>query len=180
MKILIALLAFATVANAATIKEARQQAPAVVAQDDIRFLAWLGEPVEFKEVITPAVTNIVDNSEQYGWWWFVAGRVQAYGATVPVSRYTLGQAMDKAATEAVNAGKVSAAMDVLKDANWLLVAWDVLKADQQDAEFWLKPPLESITTIISEVVEKVPTKVQWQKSGLSKSPTPQDVKDAQK
>jgi hypothetical protein len=145
-------------------------------KDDYRrTLAWLGEPVAWSNV-TITVTDQVPSDEQaqavYGWYWFLAGKVQAYGAKVPVSRVELMTAMDKAKDEARKAGDRDKVDAIVADGLYLLVAWDAVQGNTRDDAWWATPPPDGkAATVVTTNTVPVVTRYRWQDHKFTSAPT---------
>jgi hypothetical protein len=136
-------------------------------KDDYRrAAAWLNEPVATSNV-TVTVTNQVPADAQaqstYGWYWFLAGKVQAYGAKVPVSRVELMTKMDAAKDEARKAGDRDKVDAIVADGLYLLVAWDAVRGNERDDAWWATPPPDgkAKTEVVTSTVAVV-TRYRWQ------------------
>ena len=134
--------------------------------DDRRMLAWLSEPVATSNV-TVTVTNQIPADAQaqstYNWFWFLAGKVAAYGARVPVSRVDLMTKMDAAKDEARKAGDRDKVDAIVADGLYLLVAWDAVRGNERDDAWWATPPPDgkAKTEVVTSTVAVV-TRYRWQ------------------
>jgi hypothetical protein len=150
-------------------------------KDDYRrAAAWLNEAVATSNV-TVTITNQVPADAQaqavYGWYWFIAGKVQAYGAKVPVSRVELMTAMDKAKDAARKAGDRDTVDAIVADGLYLLVAWDAVRGNERDDAWWATPPPDgnAKTEIVTSTVTVV-TRYRWQDYDFKAAPKLEEVK----
>jgi hypothetical protein len=150
-------------------------------KDDYRrAAAWLNEPVATSNV-TVTVTNQVPADTQaqavYGWYWFIAGKVQAYGARVPVSRVDLMTKMDAAKDEARKNGDRDKVDAIVADGLYLLVAWDAISGNTRDDAWWATPPPDgqAKTEVVTSTITVV-TRYRWQDYGFKAAPKVEEVK----
>jgi hypothetical protein len=158
----------------------QDEVPQAAKGDDRRTFQWLSEPVATSNV-TVTTTNQIPADAQaqavYGWYWFIAGKVQAYGAKVPVSRVELMTAMDKAKDEARKAGDRDKVDAIVADGLYLLVAWDAVRGNERDDAWWATPPPDgkAKTEIVTSTVTVV-TRYRWQDYGFKAAPKVEEVK----
>ena len=157
----------------------QDEVPQACKGDTIRTLAWLGEPVAWSES-TSTTTNVVPADEQaqavYGWYWFLAGKVAAYGAKVPVSRVELMTKMDAAKDEARKAGDRDKVDAIVADGLYLLVAWDAISGNTRDDAWWATPPPDGkAATVVRTNTVPVVTRYRWQDYGFERAPTNNDL-----
>jgi hypothetical protein len=150
-------------------------------KDDYRRTeAWLNEATVTSNV-TVTVTNQVPADAQaqstYGWYWFLAGKVAAYGARVPVSRVELMTKMDAAKDEARKAGDRDKVDAIVADGLYLLVAWDAISGNTRDDAWWATPPPDgkAKTEIVTSIATVV-TRYRWQDYGFKAAPKVEEVK----
>jgi hypothetical protein len=148
--------------------------------DDRRTSAWLNEPVATSNVTVTTTNQIAADAQAqsvYGWYWFIAGKVQAYGAKVPVSRVELMTAMDKAKDAARKAGDRDTVDAIVADGLYLLVAWDAVRGNERDDAWWATPPPDGQprTEVVTSTITVV-TRYRWQDYGFKAAPKVEDCK----
>jgi hypothetical protein len=180
MKIIALLLTIPAVVFAADLAAVRQDAGAYISRDGAKLVAWLNEAVATSNV-TVTVTNQVPADTQaqstYGWYWFLAGKVAAYGARVPVSRVELMTKMDAAKDEARKAGDRDKVDAIVADGLYLLVAWDAVRGNERDDAWWATPPPDGkAATVVTTETVTVVTRYRWQDYDFKAAPKVEEVK----
>jgi hypothetical protein len=163
-----------------TKEQAMQDAISKVGKGTYNLQAYFQEPVAWSNV-TVTVTNQIPADAQaqavYGWYWFLAGKVAAYGARVPVSRVDLMTKMDAAKDEARKAGDRDKVDAIVADGLYLLVAWDAISGNTRDDAWWATPPPDGkAKTEIVTITITVVTRYRWQDYGFKAAPKVEDCK----